>query len=540
MSTTKNLGLFKHDNPSTNTNLFDITKSLNENWDKIDEYVTNEEASRQENEKIREQKEEERQQSEINRKTEEIRRVENEKNRESYIETLQQRVDSGEFKGDTGATGPQGEKGNTGATGNGIQSITLKEGSHLAGQYDTYLITFTDGTTEEFQVYNGKNGDGSGDMLVSVYDSNNNGIVDNAEKVNNHTVESNVPANAKFTDTTYGVVTTSTNGLMSSSDKSKLDGIATGANKTVVDTELSSTSTNPVQNKVINSALGGKANSSHTHNYAGSSSAGGSATTALTCTGNSATATKATQDSAGQQINTTYIKGLSVSGKVITYTKGDGTTGTITTQDTNTTYSNATTSTSGLMSSSDKTKLDGIAIGANNYSLPTASSSTLGGVKTTSSVTSNSGYTACPIISGVPYYKDTNTTYTNATTSENGLMSSNDKSKLDNLTSYSTEEVRIGTWIDGKTLYRKTINTGAISGSVKSIKHNISNIDKIWIDRSASFGFTSDWFLTLPYTSTNTGAIIDILASKTTIYFNESQQSLIDSYITLCYTKTTD
>lgn len=52
-----------------------------------------------------------------------------------------------------------------------------------------------------------------------------------------------------------------------------------------------------------------------------------------------ASATKATQDSAGQQINTTYIKGLSVSGRTITYTKGNGTTGTITTQDTNTTYS---------------------------------------------------------------------------------------------------------------------------------------------------------------------------------------------------------
>lgn len=45
------------------------------------------------------------------------------------------------------------------------------------------------------------------------------------------------------------------------------------------------------------------------------------------------------------------------------------------------------------------------------YSLPTASSSTLGGVKTTSTVTSTSGLTACPIISGVPYYKDTNNTY---------------------------------------------------------------------------------------------------------------------------------
>lgn len=51
---------------------------------------------------------------------------------------------------------------------------------------------------------------------------------------------------------------------------------------------------------------------------------------------NAVSASKATSDSAGQQINTTYIKGLSVSGKVITYTKGDGTTGTITTQDTDT------------------------------------------------------------------------------------------------------------------------------------------------------------------------------------------------------------
>ena len=86
--------------------------------------------------------------------------------------------------------------------------------------------------------------------------------------------------------------------------------------------------------------------------------------------GKAATATKATQDSAGQQINTTYIKGLSVSGKTITYTKGDGTTGTITTQDTNTTYSAATQSAAGLMSAADKKKLDGVATSANNYSHP--------------------------------------------------------------------------------------------------------------------------------------------------------------------------
>lgn len=58
------------------------------------------------------------------------------------------------------------------------------------------------------------------------------------------------------------VATTSANGLMSSSDKSKLDGIADGANKTIIDSSLSTTSTNPVQNKVINTALSGKASTS--------------------------------------------------------------------------------------------------------------------------------------------------------------------------------------------------------------------------------------------------------------------------------------
>lgn len=61
------------------------------------------------------------------------------------------------------------------------------------------------------------------------------------------------------------IATTSANGLMSSSDKTKLDGIATGATKVTVDSSLSSSSTNPVQNKVVNSALNGKANSSHSH-----------------------------------------------------------------------------------------------------------------------------------------------------------------------------------------------------------------------------------------------------------------------------------
>ena len=67
---------------------------------------------------------------------------------------------------------------------------------------------------------------------------------------------------------THGAASTTANGFMSKEDKTKLNGIATGANKTTVDTALSASSTNPVQNKVINTALAGKSNTNHNHNSA--------------------------------------------------------------------------------------------------------------------------------------------------------------------------------------------------------------------------------------------------------------------------------
>lgn len=74
------------------------------------------------------------------------------------------------------------------------------------------------------------------------------------------------------------------------------------------------------------------------------------------------TAQKAISDSLGNNISKTYIKSLSANGTTITYTKGDGSTGTIKTQDT--TYKNATVSASGLMSAADKSKLDKVQTGA--------------------------------------------------------------------------------------------------------------------------------------------------------------------------------
>lgn len=88
-----------------------------------------------------------------------------------------------------------------------------------------------------------------------------------------------LPTGTSYTASEW-LATTSNTGNMSIADKTKLDGIATGANKTIVDTALSSTSTNPVQNKVVNAQLtslnNNKANTNHTHNDY-------TATTTVTC-----------------------------------------------------------------------------------------------------------------------------------------------------------------------------------------------------------------------------------------------------------------
>ena len=111
----------------------------------------------------------------------------------------------------------------------------------------------------------------------------------------------------------------------------------------------------------------------------------------------------------------------------------------------------ATTSSSGLMSATDKQKIDMIdlstgAVGTitsvqvNGTSIaskgvaniPLANGTkTAGAILTTSTVTSATGYTASPVINGVPYYK--NTIYDDATQSKHGLMTAADKTKLDGI-----------------------------------------------------------------------------------------------------------
>ena len=151
-------------------------------------------------------------------------------------------------------------------------------------------------------------------------------------------------------------------------------------------------------------------------------------------------------------------------GQQNSFLKGDGTWGTVESA----TYGEATQDQSGLMSASDKTKLDNIEANANNYTLPAATTTRLGGVKVgnnitisgdgtisatdtnttydvmegaTSEANGQSGLVPAPtqgqqtrFLRGDGTWQiPTNTTYTNATQSKDGLMSSEDKTKLDGI-----------------------------------------------------------------------------------------------------------
>lgn len=110
----------------------------------------------------------------------------------------------------------------------------------------------------------------------------------------------------------------------------------------------------------------------------------------------------------------------------------------------------ASSSTTGAMSNTDKVKLDGIEARANNYSLPLATAATRGGIKV--------GYAAngrnYPVqMDGEKAYvnvpwTDTNTTYSLATSTKDGLMKASDKAKIDSIdTTYAKRMEVVG--LDG-------------------------------------------------------------------------------------------
>lgn len=106
---------------------------------------------------------------------------------------------------------------------------------------------------------------------------------------------------------------------------------------------------------------------------------------------------------------------------------------------------------------------------------------------------------------------------------------------------YSTTERLIGTWVDGKPLYQKTIHIGALTPTDNIVAHGIGNIERV-IDIKGYSDQGGRWF-PLPYVQTQNliGYQEKVYVDGTNVYVNLLNDDYIsDCYVTIQYTKTTD
>lgn len=201
--------------------------------------------------------------------------------------------------------------------------------------------------------------------------------------------------------------------------KNKLDGIADGANKYVLPTASST-------------VLGGI--------KTGYKTSGKAYALQIDSSGNGYVSVPWTDNNTTYELATTSANGLlkMLDGNTSHFMRGDGTWAT----PAGTTYGVVSTTANGLApklpnNASQYLNGQGEWTTPSGYTLPQASTTTLGGVKVGSNITVSSGtisLTKSNVVDALGYTPPTtNTTYEVATTSDDGLMSSTDKSRLDQL-----------------------------------------------------------------------------------------------------------
>ena len=111
---------------------------------------------------------------------------------------------------------------------------------------------------------------------------------------------------------------------------------------------------------------------------------------------------------------------------------------------------------------------------------------------------------------------------------------------------YSTDEKVVGTWIDGKPLYQKTVNCGnlinASSITDKTVAHGISNFDKLVQVTGSSYSTEGVVYSTIPLNNPSNGAGVRVRVNSINIILSVKgdYSMFVNTYVTLQYTKTTD
>lgn len=403
---------------------------------------------------------------------------------------------------------PQGEKGDKGDPGNDGFSPTVT--TEKVGK--TTTITITDAQGEHTAtILDGQDGQGSGDMLTSVYDTDHNGIVDNAEKVNGKTVLKDVPADAVFTDTTYtaGTGIDITGGVITNTQTSAEWGNITGTLSDQTD---------------LKNALDDKANASSLSSVATS----------------------------GDYSDLLNKPSIPTNTSDLTNNSGfiDKDVNNLTNYDTSTTVDTKISNSEEVLIGSDS------GIKASHELWVDTSDVT----PYVNSEISNDYGTAQNIGYSQNYSNTTFATKDLATMSANGLMSSADFSKLsamainntygtsstegysqnyiNTLNTYPSNETRVGTWYNGKPIYRRvyvydntTPNQNAYSIAEPSNVEHYVKLDLIQQDQDNS------WIQPYFWNSTD---YLRIFRSNNGIQGRTSKTGNYTHYITVEYTKTTD
>ena len=107
---------------------------------------------------------------------------------------------------------------------------------------------------------------------------------------------------------------------------------------------------------------------------------------------------------------------------------------------------------------------------------------------------------------------------------------------------YSTTETRVGTWIDGKPLYRKVVDLGNLPNNAqKTVVANTSNLELCITCRGMAYNLTSGNFFPIPRGTTGGNFMIeyykpdDVVAVRTT-----DDRTSFKGIAIIEYTKTTD
>ena len=131
-------------------------------------------------------------------------------------------------------------------------------------------------------------------------------------------------------------------------------------------------------------------------------------------------------------------------------------------------------------------------------------------------------------------------------TSKTDSLSANMGRELNEKLNYSTDEIVVGTWIDGKPLYRKMVDFGTLpNNSEVSKSHNIANIKHIHINLGETFWCPNS----TPYEE-STGNSFSLIYTNYIRFFEVNKTNLIiqtvangtNYHMLVCleYTKTTD